>query len=90
MVTLIGVVRLSVLFTLWAKDVEFEATTAKPRGFAVNADPLATAQAELHEEMGVAGELSLIGTFTSDSGVQETRVTVVLADVPDTAGTIHR
>ncbi|MFB9713731.1 hypothetical protein, partial [Arthrobacter methylotrophus] len=39
MVTLIGVVRLSVLFTLWAKTVQLEATLSKPRGFAVNAAP---------------------------------------------------
>jgi 8-oxo-dGTP pyrophosphatase MutT (NUDIX family) len=56
-----------------------------PRGFAHDADPLTTAKAELAEELGLEGPLSLIGWFTPDSGLLDSRVAVVLADVDQTA-----
>ncbi|PJN22220.1 NUDIX hydrolase [Kitasatospora sp. CB02891] len=55
-----------------------------PRGFAHNADPLVTARAELHEELGVPdAEFHLLGTMTPDSGLLAGAVAVVHATVPD-------
>jgi 8-oxo-dGTP pyrophosphatase MutT (NUDIX family) len=50
-----------------------------PRGFAHSEDPLITARVELEEELGMSGNLELIGWFTPDSGILESRVAVVLA-----------
>jgi 8-oxo-dGTP pyrophosphatase MutT (NUDIX family) len=58
-----------------------------PRGFASDTDPLATARAELREEVGVtARELRPIGSFTPDSGLLASRVTVMLAMVDHMSG----
>ncbi|MDI5971432.1 NUDIX hydrolase [Streptomyces sp. SL13] len=57
---------------------------ALPRGFAQDTDPLVTARAELREELGVtAVDLSVLGTFTPDSGLLSTRVSVVRATLAD-------
>ncbi|MFD7643023.1 NUDIX hydrolase [Kitasatospora sp. NPDC059795] len=56
-----------------------------PRGFSQHADPLVTARAELHEELGVTeAEFHLLGTMTPDSGLLATTVAVVHATVPTT------
>lgn len=54
-----------------------------PRGFAVSDDPLDTARTELREELGITDPLSLtvLGSFTPDSGIQSSTVWVVRADV---------
>ncbi len=58
-----------------------------PRGMAQSADPLVTAAGELMEEMGIqASSMKLIGGFTPDSGVQQTQVSVVLAEVENPEG----
>lgn len=62
---------------------------AFPRGSAQHSDPLETARAELHEEMGLTAELTVLGCFTPDSGVQDSRVAVVLAEVDHREGTIQ-
>jgi len=56
-----------------------------PRGFAHGPDPIQTARAELHEELGLEADLTLIGWFTPDSGVLTSRVAVVLARASSTA-----
>lgn len=58
-----------------------------PRGFAHSPDPLVTAAAELHEELGLTAELSLIGWFTPDSGLLDSRIAVVLARTSTTDST---
>jgi 8-oxo-dGTP pyrophosphatase MutT (NUDIX family) len=59
---------------------------ALPRGFAHGADPLATARAELREELGAdRADLRLLGWFTPDSGLLATRVAVVRALLPERA-----
>ena len=60
-----------------------------PRGYGQNPDPLLTARSELHEEMGLSGQFAMLGWFTPDSGIQEMRVAVVLADVEGLNGDIH-
>ncbi|MDR0417081.1 MAG: NUDIX domain-containing protein [Propionibacteriaceae bacterium] len=54
-----------------------------PRGFALAPDPLVTAGAELMEEMGLVGSLSLLGWITPDSGLLSSRVAVVLAEIDE-------
>ncbi|MFE1321217.1 NUDIX domain-containing protein [Kitasatospora phosalacinea] len=59
-----------------------------PRGFSHGADPLVTARAELHEELGVPdAEFTLLGTITPDSGLLADPVAVVHATVTTTPGT---
>lgn len=60
-----------------------------PRGFSHGRDPLVTARAELHEELGVqdAG-FQLLGTMTPDSGMLAGSVAVVLAQVDDPTGDV--
>ncbi len=58
-----------------------------PRGFAHGPDPLATAAEELREELGLAAGLSMVGWFTPDSGLLDSRVAVVLARTDSTDGT---
>lgn len=54
---------------------------AFPRGFGQSEDVLHTASAELLEETGVRdAELTLLGHLTPDSGVQSSRVAIVLAE----------
>ncbi|MFD8596159.1 NUDIX hydrolase [Kitasatospora sp. NPDC059646] len=54
-----------------------------PRGFSQSPDPLVTARAELHEELGCPeAEFRLLGTMTPDSGLLGTTVAVVHAAVP--------
>ncbi|MFI9783230.1 NUDIX hydrolase [Kitasatospora sp. NPDC051984] len=56
-----------------------------PRGFSQSADPLVTARAELHEELGVPdAEFELLGTMTPDSGLLASTVAIVHATVRDT------
>ncbi|MFF0292945.1 NUDIX hydrolase [Kitasatospora sp. NPDC004615] len=56
-----------------------------PRGFSQSADPLVTARAELHEELGVPNaEFELLGTMTPDSGLLASTVAIVHATVRDT------
>ena len=57
-----------------------------PRGFAHSPEPLVTAAEELREETGLTAELSLIGWFTPDSGLLDSRVAVVLARTNTTEG----
>ncbi|MFL6076233.1 MAG: NUDIX hydrolase [Mycobacteriales bacterium] len=55
---------------------------ALPRGFAQDADPLATARAELAEELGAsASTLRRLGAVTPDSGLLTSRAVVVFAEV---------
>lgn len=56
-----------------------------PRGFAVSDDPLATARAELREELGVAepASITIIGSFTPDSGIRASSTFVVHAAVDE-------
>jgi len=56
-----------------------------PRGFAHGPDPLVSAREELREELGLVADLSLIGWFTPDSGIQDSRVAVVLAQADHAA-----
>lgn len=61
-----------------------------PRGFAHGADPLASARAELGEELGAeARTLRLLGHLTPDSGLLESRVAVVLAEIRDAPGPVR-
>ncbi|KDN84025.1 NUDIX hydrolase [Kitasatospora cheerisanensis] len=58
-----------------------------PRGFSQSPDPLVTARAELHEELGVPdAEFHLLGTMTPDSSLLGTTVAVVHAAVPALPG----
>ncbi|GAA0585842.1 NUDIX hydrolase [Kribbella sandramycini] len=58
---------------------------AFPRGFAHSPDPLVTAAAELHEELGAAAtEMEIAGSFTPDSGMLAQQIVVVVAQVTDT------
>lgn len=54
-----------------------------PRGFGHSADPLESAAAELTEETGIrrARHMEILGHVTPDSGVQDSRVAVVLTHV---------
>jgi ADP-ribose pyrophosphatase len=54
-----------------------------PRGFGAAQDPLVAARAELREELGIADPVSLtvLGSFTPDSGIRASSVYVVHADV---------
>jgi len=54
-----------------------------PRGFAHGPDVLVSAQAELREELGATGRLEVIGHLTPDSGLLDSRVAVVLAELDD-------
>lgn len=55
---------------------------ALPRGFGQNESPLHTAEAELQEELGLSAiSYVQLGSLTPDSGLMESQVAVVLAQV---------
>lgn len=57
---------------------------AFPRGFAHGPDALASAGAELAEELGAtAHSMHVIGSVTPDSGIQTNHVSVVVANIAD-------
>ena len=61
---------------------------ALPRGFSHGPDVLATARAELFEELGVrSSQLRILGHVTPDSGLLDARVAVVQAAVDDPTAT---
>lgn len=58
---------------------------ALPRGFGQDESPLRTAEAELEEELGLsARSFTHLGWVTPDSGLMESEVAVVLAEVATT------
>lgn len=55
---------------------------ALPRGFGQDESPLRTAEAELQEELGLSAlSYTQLGSLTPDSGLMESEVAVVLAQV---------